>query len=323
VYLDLNIYDHAVKRAWVGQLQSVLIAERVITYGSGELLIEAMRTKDNRLRRRLVSTILRVVQHRLPPVGHRQAQQVLAEIRRCHPDWLTARPDRKLETSALDRSKSLWRRLERDPGYLPWGMVANAGLLHGALGSGRDGQKARRALVAKHIEPDVLDLLGDAKAHLEQSVAGLTGAERHWRVVGGALWWDALLGDPQLADMKTWIGGFVRPIDQLSRSLWMAFWCNEVAAAAVPVHVAELLAEYHQTDRGVGLQTSNALDVLHVPYAFGLDLVITADKGFAKVLARVRSALAEPTALVQTFDSTTSTPDADLRRLFSSMRQAR
>jgi hypothetical protein len=297
------------------------MAERASVFGSGELLIEAMRIRDDSLRRRMVSAILGVVGQRLPPVGYRHAAEVLSEIRRCHPGWLAQKPDRRPESMALARAKALWGRLARDPAYLPWGMAANAGLLHAALGSGREGQKARRALVAKHKEPDVTDMLGDARPNLEQAVAALMPDERHWRVVGGALWWDALRGDPQLADMKTWLAGYMRPLDELSRLEWMRFWISEVSASAVPVHVAELLAEYHQTDLGIGLQASNALDVLHVPYTFGLDLVITADNSFAKVLGAVRKSVAVEMADVRVFSSATLTPAADLRKLLTEVRQ--
>jgi hypothetical protein len=136
-------------------------------------------------------------------------------------------------------------------------------------------------------------------------------------VVGGALWWDALRGDPQLADMRTWIGGYLRPLDQLVRAEWMTFWCEEIDGDAVQTHVAEMLAEFHQTDPGVKLSTSNALDVLHVPYLFGLDLVITADKSFSKVLSSVRSELSRPLARVAVFDPSASDHAAELSRLLN------
>lgn len=317
VYLDLNIYDSAVKRGWVKQLEQALRSERAVVHGSVELLIEAMRIDNDRLRRQIVATIVATVDRRLPPAGHRYAQEVLGEIRRCHPDWLEATPNRLSESAALVRATQLWQRLRQDPGYLPWGMKANAALLHGALGSGRAGQRARRALMSKRKEPDVLHMLGDTRRHLEAVVLSMSSAERHWRVVGGALWWDALRGDPQLADMRTWLGGYLHPPDQLSRTEWMTSWCTQVSAAAIAVHIALLMAEYHQIEPGVKLQTSNALDVLHVPYLLGLDLVLTADTSFAKVLSSVRVDVGESMAEVGTFDWGTNWPGFELRRVLA------
>ena len=315
VYLDLNIYDDALKSRWASRLSPTLQASGAIVYGSGELLIEAMRISGERFRRQTVGAIVRTVRQRLAPVGYRHAAEIVSEIRRCRPAMLAAKPDKRSELRALQRAREVWRRVERNPSYLPWGMVNNAGLLHQALGSGRDGQRARRALVAKHQDPDVLDMLGTARSHLEARVQVMPPVERHWRVVGAALWWDALLGDPQLADMKTWMGGYLRPIHELNRTDWMIFWCNEIDPDAVQTHVAEMLAEFHQIDPGVKLSTSNALDVLHVPYLFSLDLVVTADKSFAKVLQQVRKGVTKPIADVRLFDPSAADHPAELARL--------
>jgi hypothetical protein len=113
--------------------------------------------------------------------------------------------------------------------------------------------------------------------------------------------------------MKTWIGGYLRPVDDLSRSDWMQFWCTEIREAAVQAHVAWMLAEYHQTDPGIKLSTSNALDVLHAPYLLGLDVMVTADFAFAKVLESVKAEITEPMARVAVFDPRAANPQAELR----------
>ncbi len=114
--------------------------------------------------------------------------------------------------------------------------------------------------------------------------------------------------------MKTWMAGYLRPPDELNRSGWVTFWCNEIDPDAVQTHVAEMLAEFQQIDPGVKLSTSNALDVLHVPYLFGFDLVVTADKSFAKVLQEVSKGVTRPIADVRLFDPSAADHPVELAR---------
>jgi hypothetical protein len=112
--------------------------------------------------------------------------------------------------------------------------------------------------------------------------------ERHWRVIGGALWWDALAGDSALSDMRTWLAGSLRSLNDIPRDDWMNVWCLEIDVRRVPAFVVYMLAEFHQTDVGIDLNKSNAIDAIHASYLMDVDAIVSRDRNFIRVIDAIR-----------------------------------
>jgi hypothetical protein len=214
--------------------------------------------------------------------------EVLSEIQRLRPAWLRRPAEARAAEAALRRAKAAWRRLRDNSSYIPSGIPTNEAFVRQLQKEGREGQKARKAILRQGLEPDVESALGTARPLLESDVNAMSPSDRHWRVIGGALWWDALAGATGLADMRTWLSGSLRPINEIPRDDWMRVWCLEIDIWRVPAFALYMLAELHQTDLGVELNTSNSFDAIHASYLLDVDSIISRDRNFLKVVEAIR-----------------------------------
>ncbi len=81
VYLDANIYHHAVKNGWADGLSAAARSSRVVVCGSVELLVEVLRCPDKQVRVDLVRTTIAACQRHLSPGLRRITNEVVGEVR--------------------------------------------------------------------------------------------------------------------------------------------------------------------------------------------------------------------------------------------------
>jgi hypothetical protein len=258
---------------------------------------ETLALKDVPLRNRVLQIQTSRKWARLMPEAFSECAEILAEVRRLHPDWLACDPDlaqykREVRdwTRGIARSKSLaglgfWNRVRKPPDWMAdktrnW-----------RLGPARTESKAAQ-VEGKPRMAGPLPLSGLQGRIPDQSPGSEVDA---WR-------WPAFIAfashiqdysDPYRDWLVPWFR--IDPRD-MGSDPWTLFWIYECDTLAVPRQWLRWAFSYHQTFAKLTAGTPG--DEQLASYLPDCDHVVSADKGFVRLVNEIgrQSPFAMPTA---------------------------
>ena len=285
LYLDTNVLAAIADQAAGSQIKKFLKARGAKVFGSIQNLAEALRKPDPAERERLVRTILQVCRdHEVTPVHLRAVMAAVAEMRRHHPDWLTANPDLRAIGQTIQYRRHLWERLKGDPLYVPPN-IANDSFVRSLVGKSKERQAVRRnlELAGKSLPSPMINPA--VSQRLQPLVDALPPPEAYWRQQTGAAWWNgAVMGSDQaMLDLRDWLLPYLL-VEHLDPEAWMRFWLAEADADALAISRVEGLLDHFQTK----VEASKWGDINHAGCAVRCDMLLTADQTFYRALVKVR-----------------------------------
>ena len=292
VYSDNSVLDAVSIQDKGGRLKTLMKAHSEVGVGSVQNLIEAFGIRDQSKRAQLIRTILQVSRRREEaPLLFKELNAVIGQLRLHHPNWLVPKPD--LRPIAEDRAsyKRVWRRLRNDPTYRPAGYLQSKALHYAVIGESKRRAKETRDAKQKGLRRRSPIIEASTQRRLQPQIDRLGGRARGpnggWRLArfGGNA---AHQRDDQMGSLSDWLVCVVRFEPQEFED-WMRFWLSEVDGAAVPLTRIEMLAGLFQVDLKVDAGLSG--DVLHAAHAGLCDVILTADRGFHRVLTQLATVL--------------------------------
>jgi len=324
IYFDTNVYALMANQGCVSEVKRLLRRCATSVLGSAFNLFESFRTVDPERRAAHVRAISALAwRHEEEPQLYKQAMELLNEIRRRRPEWLSKSPDMRLANEHRRVEKELWVEIRRDPYYLP----ENVALYRATSSTGvRIKRDHQRKLRARQIRDGFLTLRGRIllpKHHvdLQASLDALSFLDAYWRTGSAWTWFAALHGDPFLSDS----GDFLRPhlaVSEIKFGPWLEFWVHEADPERLKRDRLAAFTDYYQTHHSI--TTGNAVDIAHSGYLLDVDLLITQDKDFFQILSRLRQdhfPTAAPASLVASSDPLSSIAEVLIQLKTSGKRQ--
>jgi hypothetical protein len=247
---------------------------------------EALRLKDARTRKALVGLMTNAAFERLMPEAYSESVEIIREIMRIHPEWLTLKPDvaylRRLEKDWRKRTGGFWVRTkrwpEREASYLE--IVEEDMISHGIAQS----KNARREMMESDWKKN--PPMDKTMSTFQARVPGWRGDQfESWR--GDALTIVTFALTRVGSAYRDWMGPLLRMEGGLLRSPeWNAFWLYEIDKKDVPRQWLRWAFTFAQRFRKVTAGTP--ADSQLSTYFLETDLVISADRIFMEILKEIR-----------------------------------
>lgn len=286
-YFDSNVYAYIQRTGTARKVRGLLNAAHVIVWASDANLFEALRVDDELERAARIKTIRRVAAGKLTVQrSYVEAQQLLGEVRRCRPQWLTANPDLRAATRYRREFATAWTILREDPAYRPATAYSHYSrtVRHG-VGVAMAQQKQMRGfkLLTDHVKQHNRLQLTPAFDDLQAVIDQMSFDEAWCRTSAAFTWLQALSGDPSLRDLADYLGPYLTGTPTTYE--WLTFWLMEVHLAGLPyTQIASRIA-WAQPSRPV--TAGNSGDVEHATYFLDYDHFLTGDRDFYRSLKEV------------------------------------
>ncbi len=283
-YFDSNVYGYIQRTGTARKVRSFLNAAHVRVWASDANLFEALRIDDEIERVARMKVIRGVAAEKLTVQrAYVEARQLLAEIRRCRPQWLSPNPD--LRTAARFRREfaRAWTTLREDPAYRPataYGKYSRT-VRHG-VGAAMAQQKQMRGFklrtdqVKQHNQLQLTPAFDDLQAVIDQ----MSFDEAWCRTSAAFTWLQALNGDPSLRDLADYLVPYLTHIATTIE--WLTFWLTEIDLRTVPYSQIASRVAWAQPSRPV--TAGNTGDVEHATYFLDYDHFLTGDRDFHRTL---------------------------------------
>jgi hypothetical protein len=258
----------------------------VTVSASGENLFEAFRINDEVERGLRIRTIRRVAATKLTVQRpYQMAQDLVAEIRRCRPEWLNPAPDLQMIRAHNRFFSNHWIEVRKDPSYRPPGFASFVTTARSAIGVAVGHQKEIRRHFLSPEHAAGFDRIGlpPLFASLQPLVDELDFADAYWRISAAFTWRSALDGTSQLKDLSDYLSPYLTTI---SASDWLECWLSAIDANKVPYDRVVGLVQWEQPSQPV--TSGNPGDIEHATYLLDFNRFVTADSDFHKVLVSVQ-----------------------------------
>jgi hypothetical protein len=283
LYLDSNVYSYILETRESREARALFAATSATVLSSDTVVLEAARIPDREQRLARMAAIRCVATRRIsPPFAFRQAMEVLAEMRRCRPEWLEPVPATRTIERILAVGERNWKRLRNDVLFDP--AVGLPEYLNAAGSSGAEYLRRQREF--RQIRLNSRDVAFQAiDPEFQPYLEPFSQPERYWRLNSAGIWAAALKGAPHMSDYRDFLEPFLRRISDVSA--WLRFWYVDVNADAMPLGRLHSAAEYYQPSRPV--THGNILDAHHAIHLADCDRLLTCDHDLFKVLLLIRA----------------------------------
>ncbi len=217
------------------------------------------------------------------PESWYHALEVRREIQRCRPQWMRVLPFKRRMKSFLAAHRDNWQRakalsLPSADSYAAYRRDYERGVL-----AEREAQGTMRSLFLGRLSG--VELADPELSRIEN--ADLTTPGGYWRASCLLVWYNAIvLRDPASRDYVDWLQPYVREAAFRDPS-YVQFWLEEVKDENVQRNKLTGLVDYYQARYKI--THGNAVDQLHAGKLLDVDVFLTADVGFHRVLADVVS----------------------------------
>lgn len=277
ILLDTNVWSYLVEAKSVPLFEVAARRARIDVLVAPGVVYEALEIGRADLQRELVAALTRKAWVRLMPEAYSECAELLGEMRRLRPQWLSESPDpRSFMTHRRDWEASkngFWDRARSDP----QGMADHARFP--MLEEARALAKHRREIVFNSgvREPSLSNQVVDF--HVRPNAPAV--AVQPWRVAAmGASDLHLSLFDGPYLD---WLRPFLRGDPwALNRDSWIQFWLFDVEASKMPRFWIRWAMEYLQAFRAVTNGTPGDSQIS--TYVLEADYVFTSDKNFGWML---------------------------------------
>ncbi|WP_405791575.1 hypothetical protein OG753_36005 [Streptomyces sp. NBC_00029] len=296
IMLDNNIWSYLGDERAGDRFKKVArsLGHRVVTAPS--VLLEVLQHPRADKRAAIVEAMTTATDERLRSEADREGAEVVAEVRRLHPEWMRSMPDTGREaTWRTYWTKRFWRQAvehhDRFRDTEPARRTARTARFV------VDNQKEQRERM-REVGFDLRDLSRITTSPHEETTAeqragwGDGEGVAAWRPYSQEVYWCAFATgrrsvltheDTTYAD---WVGARVDLRAMCaSREAFNRFWLHEVEAAHMPRNWLRWAADTVQAD--MKITDGNPVDVQHAAYLPDCEVFLTADKNFLRVLDRI------------------------------------
>ncbi len=302
--LDNNIWTYVGERGLAPALERFEARTPQLTHVvAPSVLLEVIRTPVVDVRDSIVAAMTSRRRERIHPLpeARQEADELVAAIGRYRPEWLR----RFAEPGSVAQLEAFWTRRI-------WQMAAeNPDEIAGRQQRDENGAAEEISTVQRENQHAALENKFRLKesepwAELESAPQDLTVGWKgnrieSWRLESAMVWWSELVVLARRQRQSSY-ADWVRPwvdLDRIAghRGRWNDLWYSEVTAEELPRVRMRSVLPWAQMQ--VGLGTGDARDAQHAAYLFDVDVFITADRRFARVLDLVRRWTTLPFAAVE------------------------
>jgi hypothetical protein len=292
LYFDTSAYDFINSTGETGVVKRWLMDNGHSLRASDEANIgELLRIPDQNERAAQIRLITALAELCERPTDLIMSEEMLREIRRCRPGWITTEPSLDYTASFLAwRRREAWDALRKDPSALPPEAQAALAEIGKVIGANKVAQAMRRS---SHLQQARL-LVRTSLQDLQPIIDGYAEVERYVRA---QLFhdWSLLLTEPVTVSAETtWLAPLLDLVAmfRVPREDWQRFCIVEVDLAQIPMNRISVLTEYCQ--HGKQVTFGNTVDRIHACHLVDFDRVVTADKDFYEVMKEVLSLMTVP-----------------------------
>lgn len=285
LYFDTNIYEFMSKKAEEVAVRSIIDEFGHDVEVSGENITETLATPDERQRIFQIAAIVTTAKELEPhPQSWTQAEEVRSEILRCRPGWLRHAPSRKLvrkATSMLEGNKQRWLDMKAMELPSPGVFAVYYRDFREGVAKYADTQRALRDSIRNPESNFSIMRETSGNQRTVESSMQFT-AYNYWRYECLSAWFQAIVRRiPESRDYADWLCPYLKEkaFQDLSYS---KFWLEEVDPTYMPKNHISGLANYYQLH--LKLSPGNASDQIHACKLLDVDLFITADQRFHRIL---------------------------------------
>ncbi|MFD0228275.1 hypothetical protein ACWGPD_29415 [Streptomyces hirsutus] len=296
IMLDNNIWSYLGDERAGKRFKAIAhsLGHRVVTAPS--ILLEVLQHPLADKRVAIVEAITAATDERLRSEADREGAEVVAEVRRLHPEWMRSMPDTGREaTWRTYWTKKFWRDAVEHHDHFRKAEPARRTAR--AVQCVVDNQKEQRERW-NEAGFDLRDLsqimMSPSEETTAEQRAGWGDDERvaAWRPYNQEVYWRAFATgrrsvltreDTTYAD---WVGAWVDLAAMCaSREVFNRFWLHGVEPENMPRNWLRWAADTVQADMKV--TDGNPVDVQHASYLPDCEVFLTADKNFLRVLDRI------------------------------------
>jgi len=285
VYLDNSAYSLVSERGETKSVRDALDAIGAVVVASQTNIDEFWPIRAEAQRAREIANLTGLATALLElPDTYSQAQEMISEAHRCHPEWLSGRSNAAELNERLEFNAYEWATLNADPTALPADYESHRTFTETVIKSARQTQRGYREKF-NDVRRGTFSL-GPVDSEFDAVVDALKDEDRYWRYGSARYWEDALGGQNQGVDD---LRHFAEPAIQAlpyGREFRL-FWLRDVKAKGVPYHHITGLTELYQLEHPIG--HGNPHDINHSPHLADVEVFITGDKAFYAQLVAVSS----------------------------------
>ncbi|CAN5431374.1 hypothetical protein BH11PSE5_BH11PSE5_01400 [soil metagenome] len=260
-------------------------SNRIRVLYSEILIQEIMKTKEDHLLNRLLSTLSEVTTNRAESISFRHSEEFISEVRRLRKEWLIAEPNTKLIRWQIQRQLRNWSLLKRKNFSLIKAEWKND--IHYDFGK-REAVKAQKEFKEQlRIGEEGVRPMFQYKNNLGQvKKVYLDEPTNQWRE-DRFLTWKAAVHErmPQISDYADFAAPYLLK-DALSDDHdALSFWFEEVEEESMPFNRITALTWYKQLFQKIN--RGNSGDTRHSNFLLLADYFITADVTFYNIISEV------------------------------------
>jgi hypothetical protein len=306
IQLDSNLWSRLADWGESQQFETWVRAHGLTVLAPPSILVEVLRTGNDRARDRIISVMTSGPREYLLPEARLEADEFVAMVRHYRPDWLRRFP-RTDRLQALETfwTKRVWQHAKLDSREIA-SRVSPPEIESQRIRLLEVARDMRQTVRAQDVQPDVLELVVDVSRSRTEAQEGWAGGQiEAWRFELDALFWYQLVTVPSrrafAARVDTtyadWIDPWVKLATMtLDRSAYNRLWYYEVDRAILPRNWLRWAVRWAQTQ--MKITDGNPADEQHAAYLFDADVFFTADGRFARALEDVRAKSPAPFARV-------------------------
>jgi hypothetical protein len=287
VLLDTNVWSYVIDSGASGELLRAVRDSSKDVQIAPAVVYETLRMSNVALRDARIKLMTNRRFKRLMPEAYSESMEILREIERVRPEWLSATPDLNYFTQArADWQRKLngfWVRCEKYPaGEAAW------------LASVGDSQKLDAARAqTKNARQEMQSSGWKSNPPMDKTLAGYSEPLRGWRGDMVEAWrWDSWSGLSYALGTvgnayRDWIAPFLGTgIKLLDSAEWVEFWLYEASKENLPRQWLRWGHEFSQRFRSV--TPGSPGDVQLSTYFVETDMVISGDGALLDILEQCR-----------------------------------
>lgn len=307
--LDTNIWSEIAYRDAAAAFDELISHHRWRVLLAPATLLEVGRDGNDHRRRSIFRTITRRRRARLPTEAQMEAAEIVEAVRRLRPRWLNRSPTglRRLRQLETFWTSGLWAMAKHQPDEVARAQRRTA---DPAVRSAIIAGQRRTSLAAKEARAplDPNDLYVDLhQSRIPRWLAeyGQPGERiEAWRVQN-AIFWSQHLVEPTFGvvvgrdtTLADWFVPYIRlDVVRQDPKGWVDFWYRDVQAHDVPRNWIRWAVDLIQSKPDIKVTDGNPEDAQLAAYLYDADVLLTADRRFARVLTALRPAAPIPFAI--------------------------
>jgi hypothetical protein len=292
-YFDTNVFDFIAALGESAKAKKLLASRRAALLASEFHLLELIAIPDALTRRNQLLTLTTLAtRYSEMPLPWLHAKEVRNEIGRCRSHWLRTISTPKEASVFIRRHRQQWAfakqgKLQRNRTYDQFRQDAERG-----VHSSHAFQKlARKVHQSKRQSQALVRHWHDGTQEVRTP---LDSPEAYWRSDNADCWSAAVVNrNPSSRDYADYLLPYLVDDAFLDPS-YDKFWMIDVVGENMPRNRISGLSSFFQLQHKLG--HGNSFDALHANYLLDVDLFVTADRAFQKVLCQICAHTTRPLA---------------------------